>query len=41
MQLAFNKKNADARKQWLQAYDHTINVDYDVKTLKIEDFINK
>lgn len=41
MELAFSKKNADARKRWLQNYDHRINVDYDVKTLKIEDFIHK
>lgn len=41
MELAFSKKNSDARKRWLQGYDHRINVNYDVKTLKIEDFIHK
>lgn len=41
MNLAFNKKTADERKRWLEGYDHRVNVDYSVKTLKVDDFINK
>lgn len=39
--LAFNKKKADNRKEWLQNYDPNIFVDHNQKHLKYVDFINK
>ncbi len=39
--MAFNKKLADERKKWLDGFDYKVNVDYSVKTLKVEDFVNK
>jgi DNA topoisomerase-2 len=40
--LAFNKKKADARKEWLKTYDPvTTFVDHSVKQLTYRDFVNK
>lgn len=38
--LAFNKKRADDRKQWLMKYDPEITLDYNSETVSYEDFIN-
>ena len=39
--LAFNKKKADNRKDWLATYDPNITVDHTIKLLRYTDFINK
>ena len=39
--LAFNKKRADDRKQWLYNYDKNDILDYNKKEVNYEDFINK
>jgi DNA topoisomerase-2 len=39
--LAFNKKQADDRKEWLKKYDENEILDYKIPETKIEDFINK
>ena len=40
--LAFNKKMADNRKEWLKTYDQaTTFVDHSVKHLRYRDFVNK
>lgn len=40
--LAFNKKKADARKDWLKTYDEaTTFVDHSIKELRYKDFVNK
>ena len=39
--MAFNKKSADERKRWLEGYDYKLNVNYAIKTLKVEDFVNQ
>ena len=39
--LAFNKKQADDRKDWLKKYDENEILDYKIPETKIEDFINK
>jgi DNA topoisomerase-2 len=38
--MAFNKKNADARKQWLSMYDPHVSIDYNRKLLRVKDFVN-
>jgi DNA topoisomerase-2 len=39
--LAFNKKRADDRKEWLKKYDPEICLDFDERTVPYEEFINK
>lgn len=39
--LGFNKKKADDRKDWLARFDMDIFVDHNVKVLRYYDFINK
>jgi len=39
--LAFNKKKADLRKDWLSNYDPKIFVDHNQKDLRLNDFIYK
>ena len=39
--LAFNKKLADNRKEWLKKYDKEIILDYNIKKTNIDDFVNK
>jgi DNA topoisomerase-2 len=41
LDLAFNKKRADARKQWLQAYDSDYVLDYSQKSVTYKDVIHK
>jgi DNA gyrase/topoisomerase IV subunit B len=39
--LAFNKKKADERKDWLSNYNRNNVLDYNAEVVKFEDFINK
>jgi len=39
--LAFSKKRADDRKEWLKAFVPGTHVDYDVETMFVSQFINK
>ncbi|KAK1924337.1 DNA topoisomerase [Papiliotrema laurentii] len=39
--MAFNKKKADDRKEWLRQFKPGTFLDHDVKTLPISDFVNK
>jgi DNA gyrase/topoisomerase IV subunit B len=39
--LAFNKKKADERKEWLSNYNRKDALDYNCNEVKFEDFINK
>jgi DNA topoisomerase-2 len=39
--MAFNKKKADDRKEWLRQYKPGTFLDHDVATLPISDFVNK
>jgi DNA topoisomerase II len=39
--LAFNKKNVDTRKEWLSNYYPKIFVDHNQKDLRLLDFINR
>lgn len=39
--LAFNKKRADDRKEWLENYDRQVILEYNVPEVSYEDFINK
>ena len=39
--LAFNKKKADDRKNWLCNYNPQIFVDHNIKELRFNDFVNK
>lgn len=39
--MLFNKKKADSRKEWLTSYDRDLRVDNRDKTLSIGDFVNK
>lgn len=42
IELAFNKKFADKRKEWLEKYDpSTTFVNHSVKQLTYQDFVNK
>jgi DNA topoisomerase II len=39
--LAFNKKRADSRKEWLSNYYPKIFVDQNIKELRFLDFVNR
>lgn len=39
--LAFNKKLADKRKEWLTTYDTNMYVDHSQSHLRYKDFVNK
>lgn len=39
--LAFNKKKTDDRKEWLAGFDPLVAVDHKIKTLRYFDFIHK
>ena len=39
--MVFNKKRADDRKQWLSQYDKSVTLNYDNTELYYRDFINK
>ena len=39
--MAFNKKRADDRKEWINGYEDGVCVDHRVKELRYSDFINK
>ncbi|CAG8582278.1 18254_t:CDS:2, partial [Racocetra fulgida] len=39
--MAFNKKKADARKEWLRTYQPGTYMDHNVEEITITDFINK
>jgi DNA topoisomerase-2 len=39
--MAFNKKRADDRKEWINAYEDGVCVDHRIKSLEYKDFINK
>ena len=39
--LAFGKKNAEKRKDWLNSYQEGTCIDYNQKTIRYKDFINK
>ena len=39
--MAFSKKKADARKDWLLGYDDTVFVDHTQETLNYSDFVHK
>ena len=41
MELGFNKKKADERKQWLAKYDKNDNLNYKDNEVSYQDFINK
>ncbi len=41
LDMAFNKKRADDRKQWLYNYDKNITLDYNASQINYSDFINK
>lgn len=41
MSLAFNKKRADDRKEWLMKYDPNNALDYQKQEVSYEDFVNK
>ena len=41
IKLAFDKKMADQRKQWLAQFDPNICVDHNLKVLSYQDFIHK
>jgi hypothetical protein len=41
LDLAFNKKRADDRKQWLSGYDRQNILDYNIQEVTYEDYINK
>jgi DNA topoisomerase-2 len=41
IELAFNKKMADRRKEWLTTYSIHNYVDHSQKTLRYKDFVNK
>jgi DNA gyrase/topoisomerase IV subunit B len=41
MELAFNKKKADERKEWLMKYDRSIILNIEEKEVFYDDFINK
>jgi DNA topoisomerase-2 len=39
--LAFDKKKADDRKEWLKTYDEDLNIDINNKRVTFSDFVNK
>jgi DNA topoisomerase-2 len=41
LDLAFNKKKANNRKTWIEAYDRNVVPDYTSETMSFKDFINK
>ena len=41
LDLAFNKKRTDHRKQWLEGYDRNIYPDYSVKNLTFNKFVDE
>lgn len=41
MDLAFNKKQADARKEWLSTYDRQNVLDYTTRNVSYEEFVDK
>jgi DNA topoisomerase-2 len=41
IELAFSKKLADQRKEWLRTYDPHSFVDHSIKHLSYKDFVNK
>lgn len=41
LDLAFNKKRADDRKEWLENYDKTLSLDYGIQDVTYEDAINR
>jgi DNA gyrase/topoisomerase IV subunit B len=41
LDLAFNKKRADDRKEWLMKFDRDVVLDYDKKDVPYEEFIHK
>jgi DNA topoisomerase-2 len=41
LDLAFNKKRADDRKEWLKAYDRTSTLDYADTRVSYDDFVHK
>jgi intein/homing endonuclease len=41
LDLAFNKKRADDRKDWLKAYDRTNTLDYAETQVSYDDFVHK
>lgn len=41
MDLAFNKKRADDRKQWLMKYQRDITINYEDREIPYEDFVHK
>jgi DNA topoisomerase-2 len=41
MDLAFNKKRADNRKEWLMKYDRDITLDYTQKEVPYDEFVHK
>ena len=41
LNLAFNKKRADDRKDWLMHYERDKVLDYNIKNVSYEDFVNK
>lgn len=41
MDMLFNKKKADERKEWLSVYERSARVDVSAKTVSIRDFVDK
>ena len=39
--MAFNKKKADERKEWLRNFKAGTYMDHSVGEIKVEDFINR
>jgi len=39
--MAFNKKKADDRKEWLRQFKPGTYLDHDIKTIPLQDFVNK
>ena len=39
--LVFNKKKAEKRKEWLATYDPNLVLDYNTEAIRYMDFINK
>jgi len=39
--LLFNKKKADQRKEWLQTYDKDAYIDHSLSTIRYKDFFDK
>jgi len=41
LDMAFSKKKADARKDWLNSYDHDAFIDHTQETINYSDFVHK